>query len=92
MNIEQIVEVALEDGFLTPEMEAEVQRLCEPIANFSVEEYEAIDRLMGAILTGEVKCGNDGEPDDELGFSPSPLPRPNSPAPLSIGLTDLNDL
>lgn len=44
MNIEQLVEAALEDGHLTPEMQAEVQRLSEVISNLSVEEYEALDR------------------------------------------------
>jgi hypothetical protein len=86
MNIEKLVEAALQNGHLTSVMEAEVKRLCESISDFSVGEYEAIDRLMGAILTGEVKCSNDQEPDEDHGFSPSRPPRPNSPTPLSIEL------
>lgn len=89
MNIEQLVEAALENGHLTSVMKVEVERLYESISDFSVEEYEAIDRLMGAILTSEVKCSNDQERGEEPGFSPSPSPRPNSPAPLSPEVADV---
>lgn len=54
MGIEKIVEQALQDGYLTPAMEAEVGRICDTAAELSVEEYMALDRLMGALLTGEV--------------------------------------
>lgn len=54
MTIEQIVEQALQDGYLTPAMEAEVGRICDTAAELSIEEYMALDRLMGALLTGEV--------------------------------------
>lgn len=54
MSIEKIVEQALRDGYLTPAMEAEVGRICDTAAELSVEEYMALDRLMGALLTGEV--------------------------------------
>jgi len=54
MSIEKIVEQALEDGYLTPAMEAEVGRICDTTAELSIEEYMALDRLMGALLTGEV--------------------------------------
>ncbi|MDJ0531088.1 MAG: late competence development ComFB family protein [Xenococcaceae cyanobacterium MO_207.B15] len=54
MGIQQIVEQALEDGYLTPSMEAEVGRICDTAAELSVEEYMALDKLMGALLTGEV--------------------------------------
>ena len=53
-SIESIVEQALEDGYLTPAMEAEVGRICDSAFELSVEEYMALDRLMGALLTGEV--------------------------------------
>jgi hypothetical protein len=54
MNIQIIVEQALEDGYLTPTMEAEVGRICDSAAELSVEEYMALDRLMGSLLAGEV--------------------------------------
>ncbi len=54
MTIQEIVEQALVEGYLTPMMEAEVGRICEMAAELSIEEYTALDRLMGALLTGEV--------------------------------------
>jgi hypothetical protein len=54
MNIEEIVEQALRNGYLTPTMEAEVGRICDSASELSVEEYMALDRLMGALLTGQV--------------------------------------
>lgn len=54
MGIEEIVEQALQNGYLTPTMEAEVGRICDSAAELSVEEYMALDRLMGALLTGQV--------------------------------------
>ncbi|NEP75215.1 MAG: late competence development ComFB family protein [Okeania sp. SIO2G4] len=54
MSIEKIVEQALQDGYLTPSMEAEVGLICNTASELSIEEYMALDRLMGALLTGEV--------------------------------------
>lgn len=54
MTIEKIVDQALQDGYLTPAMEAEVGRICDTASELSIEEYMALDRLMGALLTGEV--------------------------------------
>lgn len=54
MGINLIVEQALQDGYLTPSMEAEVGRICDTAAELSVEEYMALDKLMGSLLTGEV--------------------------------------
>ncbi|MBD2104918.1 late competence development ComFB family protein [Leptolyngbya sp. FACHB-261] len=54
MSIESIIEQALQDGYLTPAMEAEVGRICDSVSELSIEEYMALDRLMGALLTGEV--------------------------------------
>lgn len=54
MGINSIVEQALQDGYLTPSMEAEVGRICDTAAELSVEEYMALDKLMGCLLTGEV--------------------------------------
>ncbi|MEL6222287.1 MAG: late competence development ComFB family protein [Cyanobacteria bacterium J06626_14] len=54
MSIERIVEQALGDGYLTPAMEAEVGRICDTASELSIEEYMSLDRLMGALLTGEV--------------------------------------
>jgi murein L,D-transpeptidase YcbB/YkuD len=54
MSIQEIVEQALHDGFLTPAMESEVGRICDTASELSIEDYMALDRLMGALLTGEV--------------------------------------
>ncbi|BAZ18165.1 hypothetical protein NIES4071_100480 [Calothrix sp. NIES-4071] len=54
MSIGKIVEQALQDGYLTPAMEAEVGRICDHASELSIEEYMALDRLMGSLLTGEV--------------------------------------
>ncbi|MCY7323796.1 MAG: late competence development ComFB family protein [Phormidesmis sp. CAN_BIN36] len=54
MSIVKIVEQALQDGYLTPAMEAEVGRICDAASELLIEEYMALDRLMGALLTGEV--------------------------------------
>lgn len=53
-SIESIVEQALQDRYFTPAMEAEVGRICDSAFELSVEEYMALDQLMGALLTGEV--------------------------------------
>lgn len=54
MGINKIVDQALETGYLTPTMEAEVGKLCEISGELSMQEYMALDKLMGALLTGEV--------------------------------------
>jgi len=54
MSIEKIVQQSLQDGYLTPAMEAEVGRICDNANELSIEECMALDRLMGALLTGEV--------------------------------------
>jgi hypothetical protein len=54
MSIQKIVEQALQEGYLTPSMETEVARVCDENAELSLEEYKALDRLMGLLLTGEV--------------------------------------
>jgi hypothetical protein len=54
MSIQEIVEQALQDGYLTPAMEAEVGRICDTASELSIEEYMALDKLMGALLTGDV--------------------------------------
>ena len=54
MDIISIVEQALQDGYLTPSMEAEVARICDTAAELSVDEYIALDRLMSSLLSGKV--------------------------------------
>jgi hypothetical protein len=54
MSIQKIVEQALHDGYLTPAMEAEVGQICDTASELSLEDYTALDKLMGALLTGEV--------------------------------------
>lgn len=44
MSIREIVEQALEDGYLTPAMEAEVGRICDTVSQLSIEEYMALDK------------------------------------------------
>ncbi len=53
-TIASIVEQAFADGYLTPAMEAEVGRVCDSALDLSPEDYMALDRLMGALLSGEV--------------------------------------
>jgi hypothetical protein len=53
-TIEEIVEQALEQQYLTPTMEAEVGRICDSSTELSIEEYMALDKLMGALLSGDV--------------------------------------
>jgi Late competence development protein ComFB len=54
MTIQEIVEHALKNGYLTPTMEAEVGRICDHAAELDIAEYQALDKLMGALLTGQV--------------------------------------
>jgi hypothetical protein len=54
MEIQNIVQQAIDTGYLTPAMEAEVGRLCETSTELSIDEYMALDKLMGALLSEEV--------------------------------------
>lgn len=54
MSVEKIVEQALHDGYLTLAMEAEIGLICDNASQLSNEDYMALDRLMHALLTGEV--------------------------------------
>ena len=54
MGIEKIVEQALQTGYLTPAMEAEVGSICDAASELSAAEYMGLDKLMGSLLTGEV--------------------------------------
>lgn len=54
MGIEEIVKQALNEGYLTPAMEAEVGQICDRASELSVDEYSALDRLMNALLTGDI--------------------------------------
>lgn len=54
MTIEEIVNQALTNGYLTPTMEAEVGRICDQVSELTVDEYAALDQLMGALLAGEI--------------------------------------
>ncbi len=56
MSIQDIINHALEDGYLTPTMEEEVGRICESASDLPMDEYMALDRLMGALLSGEIKA------------------------------------
>lgn len=54
MDIEKIVDQALQAGYLTASMEAEVGRLCELSGELTPEEYKALDKLMESLLTGKI--------------------------------------
>ena len=54
MDIKQVLEQALQEGYLTPKMEAEVGKICDVASELSAEEYLALDHLMEALLNGEV--------------------------------------
>lgn len=53
-SISLIVEQALQEGYLTPAMEAEVGRICDSASELALEEYMALDKLMSALLRGDV--------------------------------------
>ncbi|MGF1478062.1 MAG: late competence development ComFB family protein [Cyanophyceae cyanobacterium] len=55
MKIEEIVKQALKEGYLSPTMESEVSKICDRASELSVEECTALEELMGALLSGEVK-------------------------------------
>jgi hypothetical protein len=54
MSIQDILDQALKTGYLTPVMEAEVSKMCETSNELTLEQYTALDKLMGALLSGEV--------------------------------------
>ncbi len=54
MTLEEIVEQAIKTGYLTPSMEAEISRICEASEELTAAEYKALDRLMEALLAGEI--------------------------------------
>jgi len=54
MNIQTIVNQALQEGYLTPVMETEISRICETTTDLSEQEYRALDELMSALLEGRV--------------------------------------
>lgn len=54
MQIQTIVNQALQEGYLTPVMEGEISRICETATELSSEEYVALDQLMLALLDGKV--------------------------------------
>ncbi len=84
MSIEKMVEQALQDGYLTQAMKAEVEQICNNTSLLSNEEYIALDRLMGALLTGEVL-----DDDNTGGLSPTPNPRRPGPTPGSYDSAEL---
>ena len=54
MTIQEIVEQALAEGYLTPAMEGEINQICETKTDLSAAEYAALDQLMSALLAGKV--------------------------------------
>jgi hypothetical protein len=54
MRLSELVRQALQTGYVSSELEAEVMRICTPDWVLSLEESIYLDQLMGAILTGEV--------------------------------------
>jgi hypothetical protein len=66
MDIQKIVEQAFKNGYLTPEMESKINQICDSTNSqeISIEEYRALDRLMGALLLGDVMCDNHADADE----------------------------
>ncbi len=56
MTIQEIVQQALAEGYLTPQMEAKISRICETTTELSPEEYAVLDELMSALLEGRVSA------------------------------------
>ncbi|MEY2984635.1 MAG: hypothetical protein RLZZ568_1252 [Cyanobacteriota bacterium] len=54
MSIQEIVTQILQQGYLTPAIEAEVGRIYENATELTTEEYNALGRLMAALRNGEV--------------------------------------
>ncbi|AFY76314.1 hypothetical protein Ple7327_0888 [Pleurocapsa sp. PCC 7327] len=54
MSLKEIFKQGLRDGYLDPKLKAEVMRICHPDSILSAEDRVYLDRLMGAILTGEI--------------------------------------
>ncbi|MCU0537302.1 MAG: hypothetical protein MUD14_25730 [Hydrococcus sp. Prado102] len=54
MRLSELVWQALQSGYISPELEAEIGRICAPDFDLSAEDEYYLDRLMGAMLTGEV--------------------------------------
>ena len=88
MSIEKMVQQALQDGYLTQALTAEIERLCDNTSLLSNEEHIALDRLMGALLTGEV-LAEVLDDDNTGGSSPTPSPRRPSPTPGSYDSAEL---
>jgi hypothetical protein len=54
MSLKDIFKQALQHGYLEPELQTEVMQICHPDSVLSAEESIYLDRLMGAILTGQI--------------------------------------
>ncbi|MBD1892382.1 late competence development ComFB family protein [Coleofasciculus sp. FACHB-SPT9] len=52
LTIGTIVEQALQNGYMTPSLAQEIGSICE-ISEISVDDYIALDRLFGQLLTDE---------------------------------------
>lgn len=53
-SIQEIVEIALKDGYLTSAMESELRLICDSNEELPAQEYKALDSLMSALLTGDI--------------------------------------
>jgi len=54
MSVIQIVNRALESGYLTSAMEADISQRCDRPADMGIDDYMALDRLMDALMKGQV--------------------------------------
>jgi hypothetical protein len=59
MSLKEIVTQSLTEGCLNPTQKAELERICHPDTILSIEEHIYLDRLMGAILTGEIAAAEE---------------------------------
>lgn len=54
MSVTKIVTQALENGYLTSAMEADISRMSASAADMKLEDYAALERLMEALMKGHV--------------------------------------
>jgi hypothetical protein len=54
MQLSKLVCQALQSGYINTELKSEIGRICAPEYDLSAEDDFYLDRIMGAMLTGEI--------------------------------------
>jgi hypothetical protein len=54
MQLSKLVCQALQNGYINTELKSEIGRICAPEYDLSAEDDFYLDRIMGAMLTGEI--------------------------------------